>query len=898
MLKNWGLIILLFFNFTSVAQHKESDFEIAINLLKQKDNFTEYIYTHLDEFVKKSSIENLVIFDNLISNLWRSPKNKNESIAQLYLHINYAFYLKQFGFIDQSIIEYEKAYRVYINGKIKNYDIIEYCLKPLANNYTRLGDVDRAEDILKITINKAQKENNIHQIIAGYSNLSIVYRTKGEYKKAIKYLNLGLDLSNEKQVKSKIYSDVAINFLYLNEFQKAAKNSLLSNKLNIQNEISIFTRNAITLGNCFVEKKEFQKALNEFQKALKTAKIVFGKNDREVAKIYNQIAKVYIEEKQFEKALNSYQISLQTLLPKYNPETIFENPSITYFYPENTLKESFDGRAKVFTQINKYKNALKNYELAFKVEAELRSSFLTQNSKLIQQQENRDRSENCIELCYKLYQQTSNSDWIERAFQFAEQSKSVVLFEAKDEAYLRQSIKNDSLFILESNLFFKQAQLNKSIVIEELKEDKASIKLLANLIEDRNEIDNKIQLLKQQINLKYPHLKVKTDSLITFKNIEDKLLKNDELLIEFFYGNKNIYVFSISKGHLAKLNRIVIDKNLEEQVSEFLDLFSDSRGTALQNNVPKYTLLGYQLYKKLFNIELKDKVIIIPDGLFSFIPFDALITENTLLRNFEKLPYLLKKSNISYGYSATILMREKEVVSNRKNNFIGFFPVFENNYRNLSELTYTLQEFKSIKNTIKGEFHINSDASKKAFNKLAKNYSIVHLSTHASAGNYYEPAAIEFYNETLYLPEIYGYNFQTDLLVLSACETGLGTLRKGEGAMSLARGFSYAGVKNLLVSLWKVNDKSTEELMAVFYKNLNNNNNKSEALHKAKLAYIRNETITSSKKSPYYWASFVYFGEVNLLEKNNFRLTWVYIIGLALVVGYFLFKKGKFGINK
>ena len=123
----------------------------SIESLKEQNNYSEFIYVHLDEFAKNSTIENLNIYKNLESNLWREPINNEEKVAQLYFYINYAYQLKVFGNINQSINYYEKGYSLYKQNSI-NYDIIEYCLKPLANNYTRLGDVDRAEDIIKITI--------------------------------------------------------------------------------------------------------------------------------------------------------------------------------------------------------------------------------------------------------------------------------------------------------------------------------------------------------------------------------------------------------------------------------------------------------------------------------------------------------------------------------------------------------------------------------------------------------------------------------------------------------------------------------------------------------------------------------------------------------------------------
>jgi CHAT domain-containing protein len=362
------------------------------------------------------------------------------------------------------------------------------------------------------------------------------------------------------------------------------------------------------------------------------------------------------------------------------------------------------------------------------------------------------------------------------------------------------------------------------------------------------------------------------------------------LLLEYFDGNYNLYIFSIEKDKPNAIHKIEKNVSFNQEVNAFLNFFSDGRGVTLQNNMKEYTTLGYKLYQKLFNNLTNKNIILIPDGVISFIPFDALITKKTTSTNFENLPYLVQQSAINYAYSSTILLQEKNKKTENE-KILGFFPVFENNHRGLSQLTYTLIESANIKKTFKGNFLIESNATKRAFEKIANQYSIIHLSTHATAGDYFEPPAIEFYDETLYLPEIYGYNLNTDLLVLSACETGIGTLRKGEGAMSLARGFSYAGVRNLIVSLWKVNDKSTEKLMTNFYKFYKNNNNKNEALHLSKLNYLNDFSISSNKKSPYYWASFIYIGEVNVSDNLFYKYWWLLVISFMLIVAYFVFKK-------
>src|SRR6185437_8772427 len=106
--------------------------------------------------------------------------------------------------------------------------------------------------------------------------------------------------------------------------------------------------------------------------------------------------------------------------------------------------------------------------------------------------------------------------------------------------------------------------------------------------------------------------------------------------------------------------------------------------------------------------------------------------------------------------------------------------------------------------------------------------------------------------------DIYNLKLRADLVVLSACETGLGKEIRGEGIVGLTRGFMYAGVPRVIVSLWSVNDRATEELMAAFYqKLLKDKLPPAEALRQAQIAMRRSKQWSS----PYYWAAFVQQGE-------------------------------------
>ncbi|NUO82177.1 CHAT domain-containing protein [candidate division KSB1 bacterium] len=109
----------------------------------------------------------------------------------------------------------------------------------------------------------------------------------------------------------------------------------------------------------------------------------------------------------------------------------------------------------------------------------------------------------------------------------------------------------------------------------------------------------------------------------------------------------------------------------------------------------------------------------------------------------------------------------------------------------------------------------------------------------------------------LHLGEIYNLNLNAELVVLSACETGLGQTAKGEGIIGLTGGFLYAGADNVLVSLWQVSDATTADLMIGFYDNMLGGMSRPKALREAKLKLMQSH---SEYAKPYYWAPFVLVG--------------------------------------
>ncbi len=134
--------------------------------------------------------------------------------------------------------------------------------------------------------------------------------------------------------------------------------------------------------------------------------------------------------------------------------------------------------------------------------------------------------------------------------------------------------------------------------------------------------------------------------------------------------------------------------------------------------------------------------------------------------------------------------------------------------------------------------------------------------------------------------EIYVSNSEANLAVLSACNTGFGKLEKGEGVMSMARAFHFSGVPSVIMSLWKVPDKETKEIMVSFYKHLKKGETKSVALRNAKIDYLVS-VDDKNLKHPYFWSGFILNGNTDALmpAKNNYY----YFISGILVIGLIIF---------
>jgi CHAT domain-containing protein len=851
----------------------------SLNLSGQ--NQEDKIYNAIDIFVANPSAKAIKNLNHIEADFWRNPKpkTKDELLSIVVLNCNKAYYENQFGQTEKAIASYEKAWQIYQKKKLSNYDIIEYCLKPLGNLYTVLGDYDSAENTIKqyfFIVNTSKNyPDAAKQKFAAILNLSNVYQSSGKITLAIELLESTLKTEPLSNVQKGILLNNLGNSYLLNStgnlmrpetHQKAQKAfesavSYLKNEKNQTETLSNSYRNLSVLNR---QRQNFEIASSYLEKATKLFLENQNQQPRKLAKLYYEKALLLFDEQKYEESTKQIQAIFKILIPNYNSKNILPNQN--ELYAETVLIDVLDLQSEIFLKQNQLKKSLQTFRLSFHIEDLVMNSLVYENSKIITQIRARNRTEKCISIYDQLYQKEHKTEYLEEAFQLAEKTKSGIL-----KGY-RSNIKNASA---EEKQLLQQLQtLNTNIVKEQKKGDLANISNINSAIKKQNEL----MLSLKKIQSENPNYIPENCDI---KALLSKIEKDKAVMVYYFMGSENLYYFTLQNNRIA-LNHINITDIAIPKIVQFIDYFNNA--DAITNDISGYNHYGKAAYDvlKLPQNAIYNNLIIVPDGILNFLPFEALITQESSTTNFAKMHYLLNDFKIAYNTSANIYMNSKPVSKSDK-TVLGVFPVFE---KTAYELSYSKKELESIKSNFKGKYLENSDASFSNFKTNAAHYLILHLSTHASSGDIETPASIKFYDQEILYSELYNLNINPDLVVLSACETGIGKLYKAEGAMSVARGFQFAGAQNLLFSLWKVNDYTTSVFMADFYKNIKNDVPYFEANANAKLDFLNNKSIPNAKKSPYYWSSFVYYGSISVEEKSGNYI--YYIISLLTVIGLFL----------
>jgi CHAT domain-containing protein/Tfp pilus assembly protein PilF len=661
------------------------------------------------------------------------------------------------------------------------------------------------------------------------------------------------------------------------------------------------------IGICLRLQGDLQNAGSYLQQALAIAR-----NARQpviLASIYYQLGKICFLQKLFSEALENFQLSLAELAPDLAANAgAWVRAAATVPQKQNLLEilaaqaEAFAARAGLKgSEKNDLLSAFQAVQGAIRLIGLLRTDYKSENYRLLFGEKSQHVLDLAVRVALRLFRMTGEPFYRECAFDFSEKSKAALLSENMLESNARQFAG-----IPVEKLALENKLKNELVECETLFEKQSHLPPAAEPPPGTDARHRYFTLLAGYQELiasferDYPrYFDLKYGSRNLSPALLQKCLPDDAALIEYFLGSTHLTIFVLSRDKLEVVHRL-LEPRFAETVSAYCLAIKKIDERTFQDLGPKlYGTLIAPCEKWLRD---KKKLLIIPDRALAYLPFETLVRDQRHVADFSRLDFLIRRFEISYHFSGQLWLSNRQKPSPlREETWAGFAPVFSGSDREgyvirsndlpapgpqpgnvlrsvplddleFPELPGTENELRSIiglfaakKSKAVGFFH--SLATEKLFKSSAMNeYSIIHLATHSLTNEtnpklsgflFYPPAeAADGEDGVLYAGEAYNLNLNCNLLVLSSCESGTGRLVAGEGLMSLTRGLFYSGARNIIFSLWKVEDQTTGDLMVKLYQDILRGESFALALQRAKLALIA-DPFTAFPK---YWAGFIILG--------------------------------------
>lgn len=768
--------------------------------------------------------------------------------------------------------------------------------------YYIMGDFGQAADYFLSTadIFRENYGENHERVAGAYNNAGVVFTEMDEIERAAEILEraqrIKENILGENHIDTAIgYSNLASIYMENENFNAALENYQKS--IAVREEIygadhpNLITP-YINIGEFYTRTDEYVKAREYFGEALQITEDRLGQNHPDVWDILLNVGNSYEEEQNYETALKNYQVAYDRIVREsgIHPQNGLDAGRLSHpLLFMNAAAKVGDMHIKLYESergTGHLHQAIESYSTSTQVVDFLQHSYQSEASKLNLVDQNYSIFTNSMKAYHFLHEETGNDEWLEQILATSELSRSRIALEllqdieAKNFAGVPQHVLNR-----ESSINNQIADFYQQLNAEQEKGFEANQDSISayrdSLFDSRQRLNN----LTEQLERNYPdYYRLKYDQSYANRETVVDLLEEDEAMINYIVSEEEIFVLVLDQQDI-RFHSLGSADSLSSQIKSL-------RSSVLSDRASDYSELANTLYNQLVEpviSQLDSKsLIIVPDQSLHYLPFEMLLTDLPSNSNYHDFPYLIRDYQISYVPSATVLqMLTGQKISNPKNLF-AVAPFNESSIditeqtaasrymADLSPLPLTRYETSEIAKIFdeadtwreyifpeEVEILLGKEATKSAIESTSfEDYGYIHFATHAFV-NEEDPAlsGIAFWGEededgVIYVNDIYNMNMNADLVVLGACETGLGTVYKGEGMIGFTRAFIYAGASNLMVSMWKVNDQPTANLMIEFYRYVKQGHSYSEALQMAKMDLIDRPEFAA----PRNWAAFVLQG--------------------------------------
>ena len=811
-------------------------------------------------------------------------------------------------------------------------------------SYRSKGDFDRSAEYAQSELQIFLSDSTTSEaaVISSYNNLSQVYYRKKDYNQAILSAQHALAML-DKDFPGKdpfdliiAYNNLASAYTEQGEFGPAS--DALQQALKVHEQYRLNTNIESTwqnLGFVYRRMGKYPEARVYLLQALELQKSQYGDNHPSVGKTYRHLGYVANRLGDLRGALLYYQLALKTLTDSFPHENILANPAVqrvnAYLDFLLTLRDKGETLRQLAQQEHNQQfleASLATFDVAMSLLDTMRTEY-QEGSRQFWNREARPIVEGAIGTALEIHRLTKDAGYLEQAFRYTEKSKALLLADALRESAAKQKAGiPENLLQEEKDLKIDIAFYKKQIFREQQKSEPDAAKILRwqkEIFERRR--DN--ELLLKKLEASYPeYYRIKySHEPLSVADVQQKLPQGSGIL-EYFSGDSAVFAFYLDKTGLKGL-QLETGATFSDKLNTFIGSLRD-RAWVLEHGRGKEATAQFAADARAFWKTLAapvvdtapDNLIVIPDGNLSYLPFELLLVrDNNPNDTYADLHYLLRQSSVRYEYSVAMTL-QPALVQKPRRLFAGYAPEYDNeglttargedlgcresNPSDFAALGNNQEEVSQIARQLGGQALLGPKATEAHFKQYAPESRILHLAMHGFL-NDCDPLysglvfsrvvgatgadTLEDADGILHAYEIYNLPLNADLAVLSACNTGRGQLAKGEGIMSLARAFKYAGCANILMSLWQADDQSTAQIMQGFYQYLKQGLGKDEAIRRAKLDYL----AADSRNHPFFWGAFVLIGDDAPVPTSTPWNTWLLwgLVPLALFAGWYFFKTRK-----
>lgn len=793
--------------------------------------------------------------DSLEQTLWRKPKLKEEQTAYLDFILNIAYHLLQQGQIQASTRWYEKGLNYQQQQKVV-YEAEEFIIKPLGNNYVRLGDYDKAIALQQSAIEQATAEQKYNLLASLFSNKAITYYWLGNYDEVQITCNKGLQFIMQQPTVTGLLYNVKADAFYA---AKQTDSARYYNKAALQffrsadavDADASWMVSALQLSaKLLYDQKQWNKALQKLQNAEKILEQAFpDSRQRDKAKLKAEKGNLFFQLQQTDSSIHNFRDGLQ-----------YFNISNNCYFPDHTVTTLYAGLAKAFAK-QQPDSAVHYYQLAVANDYYC-NQLITTSTNSLQSSNTDNSSEEAIVFFEEQYKQTGKQELLQQLLWLVELSKGRKLLNEQNRsrqwqtdstALLQQQLfaelRNDYLLLAETNDAAK-----KTLIIERIRKQELQLGLQENRF---------AQLLEQP-------------SLQQFQQkLKEVTAKAD--FISYAIVNDQVYALHATGGTVTcKL----LPASIKQQTGSLLQNYFASTSSAYNNDPAAYFQQSNEVRKQLLPFTTNNQSLIISaDGWLHKLPFEALSTDG-------KENFLAEQTAVSYVYSFLQYVQETKQSAGKLSLTVYTFSQPQNGF---AALPNSLAEAKQLGKHFKINSYDATATDANAFVASMQSGTVLHIAAHAVADSTEQPFLV--LKQKFYLGQLQYVVTAAPLVILTACETAAGKIQDGEGVASIGRAFISKGVKGVVASRWPVDDAVAPIFVQSFYTSLQQQHSPVTALQNARKQYLQNNS-SLAQKNPLLWAGFCYMGVDQQLQLQTSSFNWYWLLLLlVLPFGYYFFYK-------